>query len=430
MAATSAAPGVPLGCDSEVGTLRTVLLHRPGPELQRLTPRNNDRLLFDGVPWVARAQDEHDAFAAQLRRRDIEVLYLTDLLTETLQQDDARRAAITDVLGAHPERADMPIGSARGTDLGDPLRAYLAAMLADADPAELTVLLTAGVRNDEVRSGLATGSLVTTMLAPETFLIDPLPNLLFTRDSSVWLPDRVAITSLAMPARRRESQLTELIYRFHPRFAATSRTHGHHLEHVEGGDVLLLAPGVVAVGVGERTTPAGAERLARLLFADGLAHTVLAVPVAQQRATMHLDTVCTMVDTDKVVMYPNVADTLQAYAVTPREPGAGGAALELAIAPAEPFLVAAAKAMQIDTLHRIDTGLDPVSAEREQWDDGNNTLALAPRLAVAYERNDGTNARLEEAGIEVVRIAGSELGSGRGGPRCMSCPVRREPLPG
>jgi arginine deiminase len=403
----------PLGADSEVGRLRSVLLHRPGPELQRLTPRNNDRLLFDGIPWVARAQEEHDAFAEALRARGVEVLYLTDLLTETLALP-AARAAVT----------DTTLTGTSGRDLGDPVRAYLRAMFDDATPEGLTYLLTAGVRNDEARAGLGTGTLVTALLADETFLVAPLPNLLFTRDSSVWLRDRVAITSLAMPARRRETQLTELIYHFHPRFAGTGRIHGHHLEHVEGGDVLLLAPGVIAVGVGERTTPAGAERLARQVFASGLAETVLAVPIAQERATMHLDTVCTMVDVDKVVMYPNVADTLTAYAVTPREPGSP----DLEVAPPEPFLVAAAKAMQIDTLHRIDTGLDPVTAEREQWDDGNNTLALAPRLAVAYERNDGTNARLEEEGIEVIRIAGSELGSGRGGPRCMSCPVARDPL--
>jgi arginine deiminase len=157
---------------------------------------------------------------------------------------------------------------------------------------------------------------------------------------------------------------------------------------------------------------------------------VLAVPIAQERATMHLDTVCTMVDVDKIVMYPNVADSLQAYAVTVTDRnGAGDADLVLRVAEAEPFLVAAAKAMSIDTLHQIDTGLDPVTAEREQWDDGNNTLAISPRVAVAYERNVETNARLEEAGIEVVAISGSELGSGRGGPRCMSCPVSREPLP-
>ncbi len=301
--------------------------------------------------------------------------------------------------------------------LGDTLRDHLRRSLSEHSPEALARVLTAGLRNDEVRGGFG---LVTSLLAHDDFLIEPLPNLLFTRDSSVWIGDRVAITSLAMPARVRETQLTDLIYAEHPRFAGTQRIHGAHHEHVEGGDVLLLAPGVVAVGVGERTTPAGVERLARQLFEGGLARTVLAVPIAQERATMHLDTVCTMVDVDKIVMYPNVADHLQAITVTQPEPGV------LDVAAPEPFLVAAATAMEIDTLHQIDTGLDPVTAEREQWDDGNNTLALAPRLAVAYERNVETNARLEQAGIEVIAIAGSELGSGRGGPRCMSCPVSRD----
>jgi len=384
-----------------------VMLHRPGNELKRLTPRNNDKLLFDAIPWVARAQEEHDAFAEALRARDVEVLYLTDLLTETLEQPDARAHAIEEAL------ADL--------DLGDTMRGYLEGLLGDSSPAELTAYLTAGIRNDEVRGGFG---LVTSLLARDDFLIDPLPNLLFTRDSSVWIRDRVAITSLAMPARKRETELTELIYTRHPRFAGTPRIHGSHYEHVEGGDVLLLSPGVVAVGVGERTTPAGAERLARQMFQADLAHTVLAVPIAQERATMHLDTICTLVDVDKMIVYPNVADSLIAYAVTPHGVEDDGDLL-LDVADAEPFLVAAAKAMGIDTLSHIDTGLDPVTAEREQWDDGNNTLALAPRVAVAYERNDETNERLEEAGIEVVRIAGSELGSGRGGPRCMSCPISR-----
>ena len=398
------------GVDSEVGRLRTVMLHRPGPELQRLTPRNNDKLLFDGIPWVARAQDEHDAFAQALRDRDVEVLYLVELLTETLASDAARAQAIA--------------GAMQNLHLGDTLRTYLDSALHDQDPAELAAFLTAGVRNDEVRGG---HGLVTSLLAHDDFLIDPLPNLLFTRDSSVWIRDRVAITSLAMPARERETQLTELIYTQHPRFAGTPTVHGWQREHVEGGDVLLLAPGVIAVGVGERTTPAGAERLARQVLAADLAHTVLAVPIAQERATMHLDTVCTMVDVDKIVMYPNVADSLMAHAVTVGE-RTGDDDHELHVAEPAPFLVAAAKAMGIDTLRQIDTGLDPVTAEREQWDDGNNTLAVSPRVAVAYERNIETNSRLEESGIEVVAISGSELGSGRGGPRCMSCPVSRDPL--
>jgi arginine deiminase len=402
----------PHGADSEVGRLLTVMLHRPGPELKRLTPRNNDKLLFDGIPWVGRAQEEHDAFAEALRSRDVEVLYLIDLLTETLESERAREHAIA--------------GAMSSLHLGDTMRSYLSAALHDQSPEELAAFLTAGVRNDEVRGG---HGLVTSLLSKDDFLIDPLPNLLFTRDSSVWIRDRVAITSLAMPARERETQLTELIYTEHARFAGTPSIHGWQHEHVEGGDVLLLAPGVIAIGVGERTTPAGAERLARQVFGARLADTVLAVPIAQERATMHLDTVCTMVDVDKIVMYPNVADSLQAYTVTCKDRnGEADADLVLETSAAEPFLVAAAKAMSIDTLHQIDTGLDPVTAEREQWDDGNNTLALSPRVAVAYERNVETNSRLEEAGIEVVAIAGSELGSGRGGPRCMSCPIARESL--
>src|SRR3954449_8156528 len=330
---TSSRSATPLGADSEVGRLRTVMLHRPGPELQRLTPRNNDRLLFDGIPWVARAQDEHDAFAAALRERDVEVVYLLDLLTETLGDPSARERAIETALGS--------------LHLGETMRHWLGPMLHEASPEELATHLTAGVRNDEVRGGFG---LVTSLLPSDDFLIDPLPNLLFTRDSSVWIRDRVTVTSLAMPARARETQLTELIYTQHPRFAGTPALHGWRNEHVEGGDVLLLAPGVLAIGVGERTTPAGAEQLAREVFGSGLAHTVLAVPIAQERATMHLDTVCTMVDVDKIVMYPNVADSLRAYAVTAAE-GREGAAderdLALRVADAEPFLVAAAKAMEI-----------------------------------------------------------------------------------
>ncbi len=404
-------PGYAAGVrvDTEVGRLRTVLLHRPGRELTRLTPRNADQLLFDGVPWVERAQAEHEAFAGVLRGWGVEVLLLADLLVVALAEAAARAAGIA---AAVDERR-------LGRDLADELREHLAGL----GPAALAHVLTVGMTFDELPGETCAQGLVRRMHRPHDFVVDPLPNLLFTRDSSVWLADRVAITSLVMPARARETTLTDLVYAHHPRFAGTQRAYGAHSAPVEGGDVLLLAPGVLAIGVGERTTPAGAEAFARSAFADGLAEAALVVPIAQSRATMHLDTVCTMVDVDAVLMYPAVRDTLAAYTLRP------GSAPRVVVEGPAPFLDAAAKVTGVAELRLIDTGLDPVTAEREQWDDGNNTLAIAPGVVIGYERNVQTNARLEAAGIEVLRISGSELGSGRGGPRCMSCPVHRDPVP-
>ncbi|WP_344416667.1 arginine deiminase [Amycolatopsis minnesotensis] len=393
--------------DSEVGPLRTVLLHRPGNELKRLTPRNNDQLLFDSIPWVDRAQEEHDAFAEVLRGRGVEVLLLADALRAALADPRAHAA------GVHAAVDDRRLGN----DLADSLRSHLSGVGASA----LAEVLMSGVTFEELPATDG-ASLVRKMHSPHDFAVDPLPNLLFTRDSSAWIGDRVAISSLTMPARRRETAVLDLVYAYHPLFRQAARAYGAHSAPIEGGDVMLLAPGVLAVGVGERTTPAGAESLARSLFADDVVHTVLAVPIEQERATMHLDTVCTMVGADAVVMYPLARDSLVAYTMRPDD--GGGVRVD---GPA-PFLTAAAEAMKIDRLRVIDTGLDPVTAEREQWDDGNNTLALAPGVVVGYERNSETNARLEEAGIEVLAIAGSELGSGRGGPRCMSCPVLRDPV--
>jgi arginine deiminase len=409
---------VPLRIDSEVGRLRSVLLHRPGDELKRLTPRNNDELLFDGIPWLERAQEEHDAFATTLRERGVEVLLVTDLLVETLASPAAR--------------AELIHAAVSPRVVGPRLAALLAEHLHSLGPIALAEVLTAGLSHEELDllpvQEQARRTIVARLAGPHEFVVPPLPNLLFTRDSSLVVGDRPAVTNPSMRARRREASILRAIHRHHPRFGRAELLYdvgggdvgaaaGVGDAPLEGGDVLALAPGVIAIGVGERTTPAGAEAFAQRVLAADVAHTVLAVPVEQRRATMHLDTVCTMVDVDAVIMYPPVADTLMAVTV-----GRGG------VRGPEPFLPAAARAMGVKRLRVLETGLDPVTAEREQWDDGNNTLALAPRLVIGYERNVETNARLEDEGIEVLRIAGSELGSGRGGPRCMSCPLVRDPL--
>src|ERR1700722_1793769 len=392
------------GADSEVGRLKTVLMHRPGPELQRLTPRHRERVLLRSLPWLSRARQEHDVLSQALRDEGTEVLYLMQLLQGCLEYQSAR---------------DEAIGlAAADAGLGDELRDQLRRHLDDLGPESLAQVLVAGLTPDELKRG---HGVVFELLDRHDFVLDPLPNLMFTKDSSFWIGDRIAVASLAAPRRRREAGLAALVYRHHPRFAGTKWLYQPGLEYLDGGDVLMLAPGVIAVGVGERTTAAGAERLARNLFDAGLAHTVLAVPLCQRGGHGHLDTACAMIDTASVIMHPAVAYTLTAHAITC---GSGG----LRISRRRPFLEAAAQSMGIERLHVVDTGTEP-AAEEDQWDDGGNILAVGCRVAVSHERNSRTNARLEDAGIRVLRVPSSELSSVRGGPRCMACPVSREAAP-
>jgi arginine deiminase len=391
-----------MGADSEVGGLRVVLVHRPGPELKRITPRTKSRLLFDVLPWVGRAQQEHDVFTGVLRDRGAEVIYVTELLQDVLEYSAAREEAIASVL----------------TDaaLGDELRTQVHSYLNSLGPEQLAGVLIAGLAADELRAGRG---VVYELLDAHDFVIEPLPNLVFVRDSSVWIGDQVIVTHLPGP-RRRETELLAVIYGHHPRFAGLHRVYQAGLERIDGGDVLLLAPGVTAIGVGARTTPAAVERLAQHLLETGLARAVLAVPMNQRGHGGQLDTACTVMDLDTVIMAPALAFTLTTHVITAR----GG---ELAVSRPRPFLEAAAQAMGVDRLKILDTGLDPALGRRQVWDDGSNALAIGRRVAVCNERNVETNARLAAAGIEVIAVPGSELGSRRGGPRCLCAPVSRDP---
>jgi arginine deiminase len=390
------------GVDSEVGRLRTVLAHRPGGELKRITPRTRDQLLFSGLPWVSRAQQEHDCLTQVLRDHRVEVLYVTEMLQDTLEYPAARQEALDAAL--------------RDPRLGEQLRADVRTHLEGLDPESLAQVLVAGMTPGEFRTGRG---LVYGLLDRHDFVLEPLPNLVFTRDTSVWTgPGAVAVTSMGGTGRRRECDLIRILYGRHPRFAGTSCVYEPGMEHLDGGDVLQFAPGVLAVGVGGRTSPAAVERLTRRLFGQGLARTVLAVPIGEY-GDVHLDTVCTVIDGGTVLMFPALAYLLRAYTITPSPDG-------LRISLPRPFLEAAAEAMGVDALTVISTGVHPPATSREQWDDGGISLVLAPRLVVSSERNVGTNGRLEEAGIEVIRVPGTELGSGRGGPRCMSCAVSRD----
>ena len=393
---------------SEVGTLRRVVLHRPDLELRRLTPANKDELLFDELPWVRQARLEHDAFADALRGRGIDVLYLQELLAETLAVEGVSARLIDETL--------------REVDLGPRLRRSLRGWLGELAADQLAQVLIGGVAIDELP--FAPGGLAAAVdgLA---LALPPLPNHLFTRDTSCWVYGGVSVNHMAYPARRREALHVGAIYRRHPLFAGPRKEvwsdDMHGAARLEGGDVLVIGRGAVLVGMGERTRPGAVEALAQRLFETHAAREVLAVDLPKQRSCMHLDTVLTMVDVDACTMYPGIVDA-PTYRLVP---GRGGVSAERAPS----LLEAVAGALGVARLRVIETGGDRFEAAREQWDDANNVLAIAPGVVVAFERNVDTNARLRESGIEVIAIAGAELGRGRGGPRCMSCPIDRDDLP-
>jgi arginine deiminase len=368
-------------------------------------------MLLPALPWAERARAEHDAFASALRAAGVAVLYLTELLQDALEYATAREHAVETVTSDRR--------------LGEELRGQLGEYLAGLSPEELGQVLIMGLARDEFPSGRGA---VFGLLDAWDYVIDPLPNLVFARDICVWIGDSVAVTS--PPGRRQEAELAAIVFAHHPMFSGTKRLYEPGHELLAGGDVLLLAPGVVAIGIGAQTSPAGMERLARRVLDTGFAHTVLAV-LTNSAAGECLDTLCTIAGPGTVVMRPDVAYSLVARTIIKR--GEGG----LRLSHPRPFLEAAADAMGLDGLQVIETGLGPARAaparpesfgsQGAQWDDAGNLLALGPGTVISYERNELTNARLEAAGIDVIRVPGGELAGCRGGPRAICCPVGREP---